>query len=230
VINKLEFLHCSIDGYDKPVKINDFLKNDTYSICKIYSTEDAARYLGISIEQAKKIDSKLLSRYIKFAPLDTKYFARIYMDANISMENLNDLIESFLNSNALIMMASHPVRKYLIDELKACLSGGKISFKDYLSLKKISNSDLGNNLSQNGVYLRKQSDVLEKVFIDLIALLENKVCRDQLFLRGLLNDHKINYMLFDLEDYPINIIPHRTNFIKRLIKKVRFTILRYVLN
>ena len=152
------------------------------------------------------------------------------MDANISMENLNDLIESFLNSNALIMMASHPVRKYLIDELKACLSGGKISFKDYLSLKKISNSDLGNNLSQNGVYLRKQSDVLEKVFIDLIALLENKVCRDQLFLRGLLNDYKINYMLFDLEDYPINITPHRTSFIKRLIKKVRFTILRYVLN
>ena len=61
MIKKLEFLHCSIDGYDKPVKINDFLKNDTYSICKIYSTEDAARYLGISIEEAKKIDPKLLS-------------------------------------------------------------------------------------------------------------------------------------------------------------------------
>ena len=224
---KVEIVRSVIGNYDDIIPI----KKSKYNIKKlnISSKKEASYYLDVCASKLQ-YSNQLISRYIKFSDFSSKADIKVWIDGNIYMETLDQLIYNFAASDALVAVAKHPLRFSLKDELKACLMGKKINMHEYKHIKSFLdlNDDNLKNLCQSGVMLRKKSAKVDQTFIEIRVLLEKYAPRDQLFMMKIFNKHKIPVMLYNLDEYPIKITRHKTSFYKRLIKKLNYNFFKIV--
>jgi len=204
-MNKAVIYTCLVGDYDylfDPIVANphvDYIcfSNNSHIRCGVWQIRPLP-------ESIKDEDSKI-NRYFKFFPHEflPEYDISLYIDSNIRiLSDLQNLIEDFYTSPALMALTKHPTSTSLSQEVELCLSFNK--FKNpqqavgQLEAYKQEGFPETQEMTQNNIIFRKHNDPhVIRVMEDWWGHINTYTARDQLSLPYLRWKH----------DIPVDIFP-----------------------
>ena len=149
----------------------------------------------------------LLNRFYKILPFKffKEYDYSLYIDGNIKLKSHpGHLLNSLEVSEKSIAVFKHPNRKYLNEELNACISQGKLNNEQinegefFLDSIKEEGFDANLELVAGYILLRRHDDsTLNNAMNDWFNIVINKVPRDQLSLVYCLWKHNVDIAYLD---------------------------------
>ncbi|RPF74854.1 MAG: DUF616 domain-containing protein [Rickettsiales bacterium TMED289] len=235
---------CIAGSYDTLIKQPQF--EDVTYVCFSDSIAPGIhkRWEVRSIDNPTTDKPNLLNRFYKIFPF--KFFSKneysLYIDGNIRLKvHPRNLLDQFKKSQKSMAVFRHPNRKYLKDELEACINQGKLhgeqiyQAESFLSAIKQEGFSSPVELVAGYILLRRHDDnKLNDAMKDWFKIVSNQVPRDQLSLVYALwkNNNDLAYLddwiepekFFDRlhHGFFIPIMPlYIQNFFKKMLTKIK---------